>query len=266
MTTAISFCEPIYAVHPSVAEFWNSISSLAYCVAAWIFFKELAAAKAKYPQAFPDDVFRRFTVCGICMFALGLGSAVFHGTLTWWGELWDEGAMYASILSYIYCQQDLHPVTSGSRKWIFYTIITCVGVIGISLYLHLFNHDIFASVFALLIAIAGFLLATSPVLLTRPHDIFVLLSGDSVRVEKVGGFRLAVALAATGYASWWVDQTCVRWEMQQQKHWMFWFHVLWHLCTALALRVFLKLIIQARIHMAVFARTQSGSFLRKKKL
>ncbi|KAJ1488973.1 ceramidase, partial [Baffinella frigidus] len=76
----IDWCERNYVVSFYIAEFFNSFSALALVVAggyAWY-------------QAWRDSLELRFHAIGISVVLVGLGSAAFHSTLQFWGQMWDE--------------------------------------------------------------------------------------------------------------------------------------------------------------------------------
>ncbi len=77
---SIDWCEPNYAVSSHVAEFANTWSSLFMC------------ATAAYAMAWKWRQGRelRFLLIEMVVIVIGLGSALFHGTLTFYGQLADE--------------------------------------------------------------------------------------------------------------------------------------------------------------------------------
>ena len=134
MTVAIHFCEPAYAYSPHVAEMWNTLSSVAYCLAGAGYLWELWKVRG----VFPAGSIWKFVLLGVSIIAIGLGSALLHGTQTWWGELADEISMLVGALSFLFCQEDLHPLTSGSRRFWFYGTACASVAVVTAMYLVIF--------------------------------------------------------------------------------------------------------------------------------
>ena len=91
-TAPIDWCETNYAVMPYVTEFWNVISCVAYVVAA------LLAVRIPCRKSI-----RGLLVLYAWLLALtGVFSALFHGTLWWWGQKLDEVAETATLISLLH--------------------------------------------------------------------------------------------------------------------------------------------------------------------
>ena len=89
---SIDWCEPNYLVNPYVAEWWNFVSSL------------IMAAIPAYGLYWMWRQQRewRFLLLDVAVIVIGLGSALFHGTLTFWGQLADELPMLWGAFIWIY--------------------------------------------------------------------------------------------------------------------------------------------------------------------
>ena len=94
MKPLISFCEPKYDVMPQIAEFWNTISNIGFLLVGWKWFFR---TKQKFPPFF-------------CFFT-GIGSILFHATIHYWGECFDEFAMIFLLSSLIIIAYDFTPRT-----------------------------------------------------------------------------------------------------------------------------------------------------------
>lgn len=79
-TSAINWCELDFVVTPHVAEFYNTISSLLFCVAGLSMY--IHAQRLPLPIA--------LLAAGPVCVALGLASAVYHATLQLWWQRADE--------------------------------------------------------------------------------------------------------------------------------------------------------------------------------
>ena len=77
---SVSFCEEKYVVSDYIAEYYNTMSALAYVIVGIFFYKT------------------RLKKLSIIMILLGLGTALLHGTLRFYGQWFDEISML--ILSF----------------------------------------------------------------------------------------------------------------------------------------------------------------------
>lgn len=77
--TSVSFCENKYEKVEWIAEFYNTITSLFYCVVGIVFYK----------------YFKKLTNIGISLIMVGIGSVLLHMTMKWWGQWFDEISMLA---------------------------------------------------------------------------------------------------------------------------------------------------------------------------
>lgn len=83
-TSTITFCETKYEVTIYVAEFWNTLSNLVYIVPS-IF------AAIRYSKYKPVDW--KFVSLFIMLIFMGMGSWMFHMTMKYYMQLWDELSM-----------------------------------------------------------------------------------------------------------------------------------------------------------------------------
>jgi dihydroceramidase len=90
-TSAVDWCEANYTKTPYVAEFWNTLSSLALCVVAMIGLR--FAHRYRYPL--------RIVIAYVGVFLIGTGSVAFHGTLTRTGQAIDELSMVCQLLFFV---------------------------------------------------------------------------------------------------------------------------------------------------------------------
>jgi alkaline ceramidase len=92
LSSPIDWCEDNYATTPLVAEFWNTISSLSFvvagCAVPFFFTNEgmsLRDAKGKMVQYEPN-----FIIIWLFIIMVGVGSTLFHATLSVAGQVLDE--------------------------------------------------------------------------------------------------------------------------------------------------------------------------------
>ena len=77
---SVSFCEDKYVVSDYIAEYYNTMSALSYVIVGILFYRT------------------RLKKLSIIMILLGLGTALLHGTLRFYGQWLDETSML--ILSF----------------------------------------------------------------------------------------------------------------------------------------------------------------------
>lgn len=89
-TSSIDWCERNYVQTKSLGEFWNFLWSLFMCFLAGIWFV----------QPLFNQVEKRFLLMSLSFGIVGFGSAYFHETLTYFGQMADELPMvYSMIIS-----------------------------------------------------------------------------------------------------------------------------------------------------------------------
>ena len=84
LDTTIDWCEENFVVHPQIAEFWNTVTSVVAIVPPIIWFLQPAPAGAGL-----------IPFMHLLAAVIFVGSTAFHGTLTWTGQL---------LVSYRTCQ------------------------------------------------------------------------------------------------------------------------------------------------------------------
>lgn len=94
--SSVDWCEANYVWSPHIAEFFNTLSSLAI----------LALGVLGATLAWKRDFERRVFVAYVFMSIIGLASALFHATLTWVGQALDELTMLWAVLAFLFCILD----------------------------------------------------------------------------------------------------------------------------------------------------------------
>ncbi|CAE7506270.1 YDC1 [Symbiodinium microadriaticum] len=134
------FCEEKYVVSPYVAEFWNSLSNIPFfCV---------PAAYCLYRGQIYD---MRVKMIWISMFVVGLGSFMFHGTMRFEWEMWDEVPMFLLVLSAIVSKDDVHWMTSGIWKHLIHLLSFGAATVGMCMYLLRGDYEIFLHSFTVVV-------------------------------------------------------------------------------------------------------------------
>jgi len=211
----VEWCEAVssaYGSSPVVAEFWNTASNLPF----------LCVAMLGYMRASKNNLPRPFFALEITLMVVGLGSATFHATQTYTGELLDEMPMSAVALCYLWSLKGLHKYTQGECfRWTMGSTLLVV-TIAWALYLSLHLHDIFVMAFVFQLVVVEFLL-----LHCGPWGYF------SAQRRL---WWLSIASIGTGKLAWeyerWLYRTsaCPQGPLQPA----FWLHPFWHCAAALA--------------------------------
>jgi len=107
-TAAVDWCESNYTWSFYVAEFFNTITSLPAAVFA--FYGLYLAYKYGYE--------RRFIVMNLLLATVGLGSAAFHGTLLYTGQILDELPMVYTSLAFLYVMFEMESDKKPIHKYL----------------------------------------------------------------------------------------------------------------------------------------------------
>jgi dihydroceramidase len=136
---SIDWCEPNYSVSPYIAEFWNTMSSLVMALIAGY------SLVWKYRQHREVG----YLVLEVMIIIIGLGSALFHGTLTFYGQLADELPMIWA--SFVLAFLTWHAEKSKTDR-LFVAFLVALGVCwtAVSRFIHFSHNWIFEVFFALM--------------------------------------------------------------------------------------------------------------------
>ena len=144
MATAVhQFCEPKYATSHYVAEFYNSISSFLYVFcAAYVLSKR---------EARQDPMILLTTVL---VAIIGIGSVLFHGTMLFEYELWDEVPMLLVISIGMLNKCFAHPLLlTRGRCLVFGACVICTCAATIVVYAKLQIYEFFVGAFTVLVIV-----------------------------------------------------------------------------------------------------------------
>ncbi|KAF0699797.1 Aste57867_9638 [Aphanomyces stellatus] len=181
-TSTIDWCEPNYAVSHYIAEFWNTWSNLFFVLLG------LYGLVRSIAQGFE----LRFHLIYLNVMVVGIGSAMFHGTLTYVSQQCDETPMIWSTLLWFYILYS--PLWESCPTWIDHMIVTSLVVVGAS--------------FAILHSIYRFttafqLLFSTLVVLCLPRLLYYYSHTTDARARAlVVTYLVCIVLAA---ACWLVD-------------------------------------------------------------
>lgn len=102
--STLDWCEQNYVVVSSVAEFWNTASGCIMVV--------LAVVGIRFCCALGLEM--RFKLAFVGLLLIGIGTCVFHATLTYAGQLLDELPMIWATCVFVYCAAK--PLVTGMVK------------------------------------------------------------------------------------------------------------------------------------------------------
>lgn len=139
--TTTNFCEPHYSLSPYIAEFFNSCSSFVYVV---------VGAYLLYKLRHQND--KAVNTSALWLVAIGVGSALFHGTMRYSMQLADELPMVGFVLSGMLAKTTV-TFHEGVKKWSKHIRIAgcCQALLLVVLYGYFKLYEIFVNGFALLV-------------------------------------------------------------------------------------------------------------------
>jgi dihydroceramidase len=146
VTASIDWCEPNYVVSPYIAEFWNTISNIGLI---------LLPLFGLY-QTIRHRFETRMVLACVATLMVGLGSALFHGTLLFTCQLGDELPMLWAALVTLYSLIECEP--KNRYPWLPY-VMTAFGTVWsiLSPWVHRHYPLAFEVVFISLEAICAYL-------------------------------------------------------------------------------------------------------------
>lgn len=209
------WCE--YIVQPQaysehVGEFWNTASCIVYpiCSAFGVWWA------INHGHSWP------FVYCAVMLGIVGAGSAAFHATQSYGGEMLDEIPMAVMGLGYMWCTFDMHSLTSKPYRVPTFMLFHAIVFAAWAWYLLFHNYEIFQLTFVFEIVVPALIALTS-----GPTSIF-----SSTRLT----WWLFLVFVGVGRIAWDYE----RWLQNNkkcpasEKDVRFWLHSIWHLCGALA--------------------------------
>jgi dihydroceramidase len=137
-TAAVDWCEPNFDTSYYIAEFWNTITSLPVCYGG--LFLIYMGMRYNYDK--------RIFLCGALLALTGFGSALFHGTLLYTGQVLDEVPMVYTSTAGLYTL--LMTDTKASPVWLAPAFVAYNILFTL---VYLFAHEFF--VFFLIMYIMG---------------------------------------------------------------------------------------------------------------
>jgi hypothetical protein len=209
-TAAIDWCEKNHAVSPRVAEFWNALSSLAFCAAG----ASMLAQDWRLPRL------RAALRCsGPLLVALGLASAAFHATLALAWQRADEVAENLALVTLLHGA--LEPA-AALAAFALHCAAAAAGVLRIHAFLFTELHLVGSAVGV------AFVLSRLARALRARRGAAAAAAAAAVQQR----LRVLSAAAALGAAAWLIDRTACPWLPAALNPQL---HAWWHVLGALAL-------------------------------
>ena len=225
-TASIDWCESNYELSYYIAEFWNTISNLAFIV------PQLAqyVALNKY-----DYIGPAFKNALLSLALVGVGSFCFHMTLAKPMQMFDETSMIVVTLHGFYLLYIIKQPDVNRRRLA--TLLVCYGLVFLALYVFLVAWPIFH------------------------HSIFGIIVYASTAIgyqlKRIHGpnytFWTVIILQHLAVLFWMIDKHGCEVLTQFREHHVpaflrpfFQFHAIWHLLMGIASHLFICGLIQIR--------------------
>lgn len=142
-TAAIDWCERNYVVSPSIAEYYNTFSSLLMCVSGIAITMRVRRVRT---QVLP------LSAAGPIIFALGVASAVYHATLSLPWQRADEVAENVSVTALLHSALRAGAGRASARRadlsFTLHALIAFTGVVCVSSFLFAELHLVGVSIAA----------------------------------------------------------------------------------------------------------------------
>eukprot|EP01147_Barroeca_monosierra_P000328 gene328-3696_t len=159
-TSSIDWCEENYAVTYYIAEFYNTISSLV--IAGFGLYGVFHWRKLRHEL--------RFIILWLTIIAVGIGSALFHGTLLFSMQMMDELPMVYAMLVWIYIWMENETLLPRNKYLPIYLVL--YGLFWTFVHSYLGFVTLFQVHFAVLV-ITGYVFVIRYAIKTRDYRVKV---------------------------------------------------------------------------------------------
>jgi len=205
-TSAVDWCEPNYIHSYYVAEFFNTITSLP------AFFLALHGLYLTYKYGYD----KRFYVVNAMVGMVGLGSAAFHGTLLYTGQILDELPMVYASLSILYAVLEMDSTDKGPVYKFAAPMLFCYSFLFTVVYLYLPSFFIFFLV--------GYILS----ILTLVYRCSLIFRNPATLKSQKVFIVLAISFYIGGWLFFWIPEIVFCDQLQALN-----FHSWWHVTSTL---------------------------------
>jgi dihydroceramidase len=204
-TSALDWCEPNYTWSFYIAEFFNTITSLPAAFLA--FYGIYLTYKYGYDK--------RFIIVNALVAMVGLGSAAFHGTLLYTGQILDELPMVYTSLSLLYVVLEMESKEKPVYKYLA-PLLLSYSALFTAVYLYLPSFFIF------------FLIGYICGILTLVYRCSVIFRKPDTLVHQKVFIVLSVLFYIGGWLLFWVPEVAFCDTLQPYN-----FHAWWHVTSTL---------------------------------
>jgi len=202
-TSAVDWCEPNYTWSFYVAEFFNTITSLPAALLA--FYGLYMTFKYGYDK--------RFLVVNSMVAMVGLGSAAFHGTLLYTGQILDELPMVYTSLAFLYAVMEMESEKKPIYKYLAPGMLA-YSAIFTGVYLYLPSFFIF------------FLLSYICLILTLVYRCSIIFRNPKTLTHQKVLIVLSICSYIGGFLFFWVPEILFCDQLQSMN-----FHAWWHVTS-----------------------------------
>lgn len=243
VTSIVDWCEPNYQHFDSIAETYNTFSSIAYVIIAFWYFYTLERLYRSHAVSAKLRQWRTY-VSAVSALAVGVGTYLFHMTLLREMQMLDEISMNSLILLHIYGMinmaddVDQKEEDGRTKRLKFFglfnttkatiTAVCCFTLFSITVLVYDNTIPVvFQTLFGLSILtgviLSGFQAAKKIECVPEYQEYF-----DKARREKIFLLTSVVVVSLLGFGVWLTDNfSCPRYEHLK-------LHAVWHFCTAYA--------------------------------
>jgi len=204
-TSALDWCEPNYTWSFYIAEFFNTITSLP---AAFLAFYGLYLT---YKYGYD----KRFILVNAMVAMVGLGSAAFHGTLLYTGQIFDELPMVYTSLSLLYIVLEMESKSKPVYKYLS-PLLLSYSALFTAVYLYLPSFFIF------------FLVGYICGILTLVYRCSVIFRKPETLYHQKVFIVLSICFYIGGWLFFWVPEVAFCDTLQPYN-----FHAWWHVTSTL---------------------------------
>lgn len=220
-TAALDWCESNYTWSYYIAEFFNTISSLPAA------FFALYAMHLTYKYGYD----KRFVVVNLMLGLVGLGSAAFHGTLLYTGQIFDELPMVYASMSFLYVILEMESKGKPIHKYLAPILLAYCGVFTL-VYLYLPSFFIF------------FLLSYIAAILTLSYRCYLIYKQPQTLSRQKLFIVGSIGFYIGGWLVFWVPEIIFCDRIQSLN-----FHAWWHVTSTLgAFSLLLFSVFQRELH------------------
>jgi len=221
-TSAVDWCESNYQWSHYIAEFFNTITSLPAAFLA--FYSMYLTYKYGYDK--------RFYLVNSLVAMVGIGSAAFHGTLLYTGQILDELPMVYTCTALLYTVMELESTDKKAVNK--YLAPFLIGFLTVFTGVYLYLPDFF------IFFLVGFILGV----LTLVYQCSKIFRKPTTVFHQKVCIMAAVCFYIGGWLFFWIPEVLFCDNLKS-----FNFHALWHVTSTLGCTVMvLFMIFQRELH------------------